>query len=48
MRNEKYAELLGLIDAGENGEEGMNHGDVMILLTQYKSALGKYHREHQQ
>ena len=42
----EYAELLGLISSAEEGEEGMNYGDVMILLTQYKSALTKYHRSH--
>ena len=47
MKGEEYAELLGLIDAPGEGEEGMNHGDVMILLTQYKSALTKYRRQCQ-
>ena len=48
MKDQEYAELLGLINepTGDNGDEtkGMNHGDVMILLTQYKSALRKYRR----
>jgi len=46
MQGEEYAELLGLISAAEDGEEQMNYGDVMILLTQYKSALAKYHRRY--
>ena len=45
MKGEEYAELLGLISTAEDGEEGMNYGDVMILLTQYKSALTKFHRK---
>ncbi len=46
MKGEDYAELLGLISTAEDGEEGMNYGDVMILLTQYKRALTKFHRNH--
>ena len=47
MKDEAYAGFLGLIETEEeNGEEGMSYSDVMILLTQYKSALGKYHRSH--
>ena len=46
MKGEEYAELLGLISTAEDGEESLNYGDVMILLTQYKSALTKYHRSH--
>ena len=47
MKDEEYSGFLGLIETGEeNGEEGMSYSDVMILLTQYKSALGKYHRSH--
>ena len=47
MKDEAYAGFLGLIETGEgNGEEGMSYSDAMILLTQYKSALGKYHRSH--
>ena len=46
MKGEEYAELLGLISTAEDGEESLNYGDVMILLTQYKSALTKYHRNH--
>ncbi len=44
MKGEEYSDLLGLIETTEDGEEGMTYGDVMILLTQYKSALAKYHR----
>ncbi len=45
MQGEDYAELLGLAEAGGKDEEsGMSHSDVMILLTQYKSALAKYRR----
>ena len=48
MKDEEYAEFLGLIETGKKGEGGneveMNYGDVMILLTQYNSALAKYHR----
>ena len=46
MKGEEYAELLGLIETGENGETEMTYSDVMMLLTQYKSALAKYHRCH--
>ena len=46
MQGEPYAELLGLITSIENEEEGMTYSDGMILLTQYKSALSKYHRSH--
>ena len=45
MKNEEYGKLLGLISAAEKGEEGMNYSDVMILLTQYKSALARYRRD---
>ena len=44
MQGEPYAELLGLITSIENEEDGMTFSDAMILLTQYKSALAKYHR----
>lgn len=44
MQGEAYAELLDLISTEEDGEGGMNYSDVMILLTQYKSALAKYSR----
>ena len=44
MKDEEYAGFLGLIETG--GEEGMSYSDVMLLLTQYKSALGKYRRSH--
>lgn len=44
MQDEEYAQFLGLAEAGEKDEEsGMSHADVMILLTQYKCALSKYH-----
>ena len=46
MKNEEYAELLGLIDIAKDGKAEMSYSDVMILLTQYKSALTKYHRSH--
>ena len=47
MRGEEYAELLGLVETvGEDKENGMSYSDAMILLTQYKSALAKYRREH--
>ena len=45
MEGEAYADLLGLIETAEEKEEGMTCSDVMILLTQYKSALAKYHRD---
>ena len=45
MQGEEYGRFLRLMEPGE-GERGMSYGDGMILLTQYKSALGKYHREH--
>ena len=46
MKGEEYAELLGLIESGEDGETEMTYSDAMLLLTQYKSALAKYHRNH--
>ena len=46
MKNEEYAEMLGLIETGENGETEMTYSDVILLMTQYKSALSKYHRSH--
>ena len=46
MKGEAYADLLGLIETAEEGETGMTCSDVMILLTQYKSALAKYHKSH--
>ncbi|MBR2662456.1 MAG: hypothetical protein IKE25_01940 [Clostridia bacterium] len=46
MKGEEYAELLGLIETGEEGDTEMTYSDVMMLLTQYKSALAKYHRSH--
>ena len=46
MQGEEYAELLGPVIAGDEDGNGMTFGDVMILLTQYKSALTKYRRAH--
>ena len=47
MAGEEYAALLGLIEiCGEREENGMTYSDAMILMTQYKSALMKYHRSH--
>lgn len=46
MKDEEYAGFLGLIKTEGEEEERMSYSDVMILLTQYKSALGKYHRSH--
>ena len=43
MKDEAYAGFLGLIKAGD-GEGGMSYSDAMILLTKYKTALGKYHK----
>lgn len=43
MKGEEYAGLLGLVESGD-GEDEMSCSDVMILLTQYKSALAKYRR----
>lgn len=49
MKNEEYAGFLGLVETGDGKtKEGMSYSDTMILLTQYKSALGKYHRNHSQ
>ena len=45
MGSEEYAGLLGLAEAGEDGKGGMSNSDVMILLTQYKSALAKFRRK---
>ena len=38
MKGEEYAGFLGTV------EEGMSYGDVMILITQYRSALMKYRK----
>ncbi len=46
MQGEEYAELLGPVITGDEEGNGMTFGDVMILLTQYKSALTKYRRAH--
>ena len=46
MQGEEYAELLGPVIAGDEDGNVMTFGDVMILLTQYKSALTKYRRAH--
>ena len=43
MQGEGYSGLFGLIEA-DDGENGMTYVDAMILLTQYKSALAKWHR----
>ena len=43
MKDEEYAEMLELAECSD-GECGMSSSDVMILLTQYKSALNKYRR----
>ena len=42
MKNEVYGDMLQLIN---EEEEEMTYTDVMILLTQYKSALAKYNRK---
>lgn len=45
MKEEEYACFLGLIETeAEKAGDGMSYSDVMLLLTQYKTALGKYHR----
>ena len=46
MKDEEYAELLPPIGGENDGEDGMNCSDVMMILTQYKSALEKYHKSH--
>ena len=46
MKGEEYAELLPPIGGGDDGEDRMNCSDVMMILTQYKSALEKYHGSH--
>jgi len=47
MKNEEYAEFPELIEEPEGEtDEGMSCSDVMILLTQYRSAPGKYHGSH--
>ena len=43
MEGEEYGGFLGMVEAGE---EGMSYSDVMILLTQYKSALAQFRRQH--
>lgn len=46
MKDEEYADLLPSIGSDADGEDGMSCSDVMIILTQYKSALEKYHKTH--
>ena len=47
MKDEAYTILLKpVVSDEEDGENGMNNSDVMILLTQFKSALEKYHKTH--
>ena len=47
MKDEEYAELLRPINGdGDGGEEEMSNSDVMMILTQYKSALEKFHRNN--
>ena len=43
MQGEEYAEMLELIPM--EGEESMSYSDAMILMTQYKCALAKFHRD---
>ena len=42
MQDEEYADCLSLIRIPDGDESGMTYGDVMILLTQFKTALAKY------
>ena len=42
MQGEEYADCLSLIRIPDGDEHGMTYGDVMILMTQYKTALAKY------
>ena len=47
MKDEAYAILLRpVVSDEEDRESGMNNSDVMMLLTQYNSALEKYHKTH--
>ena len=46
MAGEEYAALLGPVIPANDEGGGMVNSDVMILLTQYKSALAKYRRGH--
>lgn len=43
MQGEEYAEMLELIHT--EGEESMSYSDAMILMTQYKCSLAKFHRD---
>jgi len=50
MKDERYGELLEMISMPEEDEEGkavggMSYGNAMILLCQYKTALGRYYSE---
>ena len=50
MKEERYGELLEMISMPEEDEEGkaiggMSYGNAMILLCQYKTALGRYYSE---
>ena len=45
MKDEKYCALLGLVETG-NPKGGMNYGDVMVLLSQYRNAIEEYQKEH--
>ena len=44
MKDEEYADLLRLIP--DNADEELSCSDVMMILTQYRSALEKFHSSH--
>ena len=47
LEDEDYAILLRPIISDEDDmENGMDNSDAMMILTQYKSALEKYHSSH--
>ncbi len=46
MQNEDYAECLSLVRIPDEDNPGMTYADVMILMTQFRTALSKYHRNN--
>ena len=45
MQEEGYAGQLGEIRAGEGENGGMTYGELMVLMTKYKCALGQFRNE---
>ena len=46
LKDEEYSEfLIPIVSDEDDAENGMSCSDVMMILTQYKSALEKFHRK---